>query len=275
MIAKDVGGMLKGCEWVGVPFAGGMSELPFIDARTIVVNDLHRHVINLASVIARGQLKETMARTLAMIPFHPDALAQAHERNIARDQNDQPWDGKPDVNWATDYFVSSWMSRAGASGATGEFNAGLSVRWNAAGGDSVKRYQNAVNSLEDWSRLMQRCTFTCMDVFDFLEKCKDQEGHGIYCDPPFPGPGDKYKHGPKGPRENFEFHSRLAEALGSYSQTRIVCRYYDNPLVRDLYPPTTWAWCEAGGRKQTNELGDDVLLLLSGRGAPVSLDANS
>lgn len=31
-------------------------------------------------------------------------------------------------------------------------------------------------------------------MFDFLDKCQDKPKHGIYCDQPFPGPGDKYKH---------------------------------------------------------------------------------
>lgn len=38
-------------EWCGVPFAGGMPELQFIQTRGGVANDLHRHVINLARAI--------------------------------------------------------------------------------------------------------------------------------------------------------------------------------------------------------------------------------
>lgn len=52
MLAHEVGRALSGCEWVGIPFAGGMAELPQIRARTIVANDLHKHIINLAEVVA-------------------------------------------------------------------------------------------------------------------------------------------------------------------------------------------------------------------------------
>lgn len=33
-LAENVGAALKGCSWVGVPFAGGMCELGHIEART-------------------------------------------------------------------------------------------------------------------------------------------------------------------------------------------------------------------------------------------------
>lgn len=47
MLAPIVGQELAGVPWVGIPFAGGMSELVHITARTLQVNDLHEHVINL------------------------------------------------------------------------------------------------------------------------------------------------------------------------------------------------------------------------------------
>ena len=49
--AAEVGRLLEGCRFVGIPFAGGMSEVPFITAKQILANDLHRGVINLARVV--------------------------------------------------------------------------------------------------------------------------------------------------------------------------------------------------------------------------------
>jgi hypothetical protein len=43
---------------------------------------------------------------------------------------------------------------------------------------------------------------------------------------------------------------------------RVVCRFYDHPLVRELYPEQRWTWRHlAGGRKQTNGDAPEVLLL--------------
>ena len=50
--ASLVGRALDGCEHVTILFAGGMSEVKEITARTLVVNDKHRHMMNLASVVA-------------------------------------------------------------------------------------------------------------------------------------------------------------------------------------------------------------------------------
>lgn len=44
-LAPLVGRELDGCDWVGIPFAGGMSELRYINARTLNVNDLHCHLV--------------------------------------------------------------------------------------------------------------------------------------------------------------------------------------------------------------------------------------
>jgi hypothetical protein len=49
-LAENVGKLLRGCSWVGVPFAGGMSELLHITAPSVLVSDLHTHVLNLAAV---------------------------------------------------------------------------------------------------------------------------------------------------------------------------------------------------------------------------------
>src|SRR6516225_3546772 len=78
LLGPHVGEELAGCSWVGVVFAGGMPELLHIkDARTIVVNDVHRHVINLARVVKNDKLKDQLVRDLDATLFHPDELAEA------------------------------------------------------------------------------------------------------------------------------------------------------------------------------------------------------
>src|SRR5437868_4359672 len=77
MLAEHVGKALAGCEWVGIPFAGGMAEVPHIKARGMLINDLHRDVINLARVIADDEGAEWLATKAAEPIFHPDELAEA------------------------------------------------------------------------------------------------------------------------------------------------------------------------------------------------------
>lgn len=256
MLAPIVGKELRGCKWVGVPFAGGMSEIAHIKASTIVVSDLHRHVINLALCVQCPERRAQLIERLDAAPFHPDMLAQAQE--ICRKAENLPpsFEITGGTDWAFNYFVACWMGRSHKCGIDDEFNGGLSTRWNANGGDSNKRYRSAVASLDAWGEIMRRCNFVVQDVFEFLDRCEDAAGHGIYCDPPFPGPGDRYKH-----RFTEAQHHVLASRLDRLKHCRVVCRFYDHPLVKKLYPEPRWTWNRLKGRKQSNDASPEVLII--------------
>ena len=259
-LAPTFGAALDGCNWVGVPFAGGMAELPHIKARTLLVNDLHRHVINLARVVASDQLPALLCN-LRNAPFHPDVLAKCQA--ICRDT--QSGDA-PDFDLARAYFVCSWMGRAGKSGIDDEFNGRPAVRWNSAGGDSVTRYRSALRMLVTFKRTLRRCAFETMDCFDFLARCEDCTGHGLYVDAPFPGAGRRYRHNAgQTDAEERSWHTRLRDALGRFQQARIVCRFYDIPLIRELYPEPGWAWTSLKGRTQANKEAAEVMLVRNGQ----------
>lgn len=263
MLAEAVGAELKGCSWVGVTFAGGMTELRHIDARTLMVNDLHKHVINLARVTADALLAPKLYRQLRRLPFHPVTLKEAQTRCIERDRVTDLYatakivNAAPDLAWAIDYFVSSWMARACSAGTDGEFRGGLSTRWSAGGGDSAVRFRSATKSLVGWNRIFRRANFSTLDCFEFIDKVKDSQGVGLYNDPPFPGPGDAYRH-----KFSIADQRKLAARLAVFYETKVVCRFYDHPLIRELYPPDLWTWrMLSGGKTQTNEAAPEVLLI--------------
>lgn len=266
MLARHVGEELAGCAWVGVPFAGGMSELPHITARTLQVNDLHRHVINLARVAADGKLGPKLYRALRRMPYHPVALIAAQSRCAEREAvartSDSLFELKPaevecpDLEWAIDYFVAAWMTRHGSAGTPGEFRTGQSLRWNANGGDSAAHFHNAACGLLPWRRVMRRCNFTTLDCFDFLAKCKNEPNHGIYCDAPWPDAGDGYTH-----RFDTAKQRKLAGVLRQFTKARVVIRFGDHPLIRELYNPADWTWVRHIGRTQTNADAAEVLIL--------------
>lgn len=260
MLGKFVGEELRGCKWVGVPFAGGMAELAHIKASTIVVGDLHRHVINLALCVKCPERRKLLVERLDASPFHPDMIAAAQKQCRIVEANYPPsMEVTGGVDWAYHYFVACWMGRSHKSGIDDEFNGGISVRWNANGGDSNKRYRSAVESLEAWGIIMRRCNFVVQDAFEFLDRCEDSSGHGVYCDPPFPGPGERYKH-----KFSEAQHRELADRLAEFANCRVVCRFYDHPLVREMYPESKWRWRRLdGGRTLANKKPPEVLLILN------------
>jgi site-specific DNA-adenine methylase len=245
LLAHKVGEQLVTCHWVGVPFAGSMTEIRHMSARTILVNDLHTHLIHLAQTVSDPIKGPQVYRRLRRLIFHPHTLREAQVicKEVSPDE----------IEWAVAYFVVSWMSRNGSAGTKSELSSSLATRWNATGGDSAKRFANAVAGLPEWRRLMRKCSFVCMDAFEFLKKVKDQDDCGVYCDPPFPGPGDKYKH-----TFSEKEHIQLSDTLGKFQRARIVCRFHDHPLIRKLY--ADWTWIELEGRDQHNSTTPEVLL---------------
>ncbi len=256
--AERVGTLLAGCEWVGIPCCGGMCEIPHIRARTILANDLHHGIINLANEVRRdcAALQQSLRSQL----FHPDTLAAAQARYFS--ESYQADTNSVDFSRAMDYFVIAWMTRSGTAGTPAEKSGALALRWDAGGGDSATRYHSAINSLPNWCREFGRCTFSRLDVFEFLDKCKDRPNHGLYLDPPFFGPGTKYAfHGGKSQQDQKTWHIRLAERLQQFKDARIVVRAYDHEFVKTHYPKEVWTWHEFTGRKQTNRDAPEVLLV--------------
>ena len=259
MIGRMVGQELSGCSWVGVPFGGAMSCLDSIKARGLVVSDLHRHVINLARAVAHpvDDKFRALCYMWADAPFHPDLLKRAQD--FCRQNEPRPSAWPCDMDAAYWYFIASWMGRGHKGGTVDEFNGGLSTRWNANGGDSAVRYRSAIRAVVAWRRLFRRCCFHVLDALLFIPNCPDTPDTGIYVDPPFPGPGEKYRH-----KFGIPEHRELSRQLGKFTQARVVCRFYDHELIRELYPEQPsgpWHWRRIKGRKQTNDEAPEVLIL--------------
>lgn len=279
-LAPAVGEALRGCTWVGVVFAGGMTELRHVDARTILVNDLHGNIINLARVMADPTLGPQLYRRLRRLPFHPRALASAQARCLDAGGGEpvgglfgapepRPWTDP--LEQAVEYFTAVWMGRSAKAGTDDEFSGGLALRWNAGGGDSAVRFANATASIPAWRRVLRRCTFSEMDAFEFIDRAADaferdasDDVHGLYLDPPFPDAGDPYRH-----KFTPTLHRRLAERVTALSPAMtVVCRFYDHPLVRELYPETRWEWRRMQGRDMANQAKPEVLLIRGGEVNP-------
>ncbi|MBY0513268.1 MAG: hypothetical protein K2P78_05080 [Gemmataceae bacterium] len=269
MIARHVGTQLRGCSHVTVPFAGGCSELRHIGARTLVVGDLNRHVINLANVLRCPVDGPRLIRDLRRTPFHEDALRAAQavcaevEAGACPVVDSGPlWERLFNYAWARAYFTCAWMTRSGDAGTGREFRSAPSVRWHSVGGDSVVRFRSAAEALRDWRRLMPRCNFLVADAFDLLAKVLDRPDCGAYCDPPFPGPGRAYAHhAGRTEADERAWHERLRDAVSRFGRARVVLRFYRHPLVEELYPAPRWRWLELPGRTQTNAAAPEVLVV--------------
>jgi site-specific DNA-adenine methylase len=254
--AAAVGRLLEGCRFVGIPFAGGMSEVPFITAKQILANDLHRMVVNLCCVIQDDSKRQWLIQQADGMPYHPDVLETAQRK--AREFAAKMEAGetiRSDHEAALAYFVSVWMGRGGKAGTTGELDGALPIRWNANGGGSNRRYRTAIEALDAWGETFRRCEFTCLDGLEFVQKFKDEAGHGLYVDAPWPDAGEEYQH-----KFTEAQQRRLAELLVGFNSACVVVRFGEHPLIRWLYPEPDWTWLSGESRDQANAVKAEWLI---------------
>ncbi len=273
-IADRIGPELGKLDWCGVLFAGGMPELPHIKTQAGVAVDLHRHIINLARVVADDALLVRMIRSVDRLLFHTDVIAAAQHRCLNREHeaggglfaNGGAASTEPDVEWAADYFVCCWMGRGGYAGRGGELSQSIAVRYTARGGSSATRWRSAVESLPAWGKTLGRWQFVCEDAFKLVGRLKPLDAKdtkrpgkaGIYADPPWVGAGDEYVH-----RMTTAQHRKLAAELARLSDGgyRVVVRYGDDALIRALYPSPRWTWIETSTKNQLNGDVSEVMIL--------------
>lgn len=274
-VCGRVAELLRGQTHVTIPFGGGMAAAAVIQARSGVINDLHRHVINLARVVRDdGRRTDLIARLRGML-FHPDELfsaqryckqiEEAQELRYTLSSGGPSLFGAPppvdaaivdEVQWAAAYFVCSWMGRGGHAGKASEFTQGLAVRFTATGGDSAVRFQSAVDSLEAWGAALRRWQFMCEDALELLTRVRDEPDYGVYVDAPWPDAGNEYRH-----RCNERQQRFLAQILGRFTCANVIVRFGLHPLIRELYPESRWRWELMTSRDQVNGAVCEALLV--------------
>jgi hypothetical protein len=252
-LAPHLAHEFKGCTHVTITNAGGLADLVHIPARTIIANDLHCHVMNLGAVVSDKRLRHQLHDQLRHTPHHSQVLADAQHYCQQIENGQAP--KTPNVEWAAAYFITSWQARSGRSGTKTEFKTPFSVRWDANGGDSATRWRNNVRSLAAWGTICERCTFLTKDCFEIIEHVKDQPRTGVYSDPPWPKDGDPYRHG-----FTEKHHRDWAARLSKFKRTKIVIRYGDHPLIRELYPADQWTIRELTSRTGANKPKRELLI---------------
>ena len=94
-----------------------------------------------------------------------------------------------------------------------------------------------------------------------MGQCKDVDNIGIYSDTPFPERGRKYLHNAgSSEAEERAWHTQHRDEVARFKSALVVLRFYDHPLIRELYPEDLWTWNRLSGRDQHNQEKFEVLL---------------
>lgn len=238
LVCEQYAALLDDRKHVTVPFCGGLSILSriieFGRAQEIVCNDKHHHAINFYRVVSRPETRQQLLAAVEAMPFHSEIL---RERQFLCSSAGDSFErlvrdfGDCSVAHAVNYFVTAWMGRGGKGGTGGEFKGSLPVRFSASGGASPKRFRSSIDAVDSvWGPVCERCSFLCCDWSELLADAKDHSECGLYCDPPWVDVGGDYVH-----KFTTEDHHDLWCRLNAFASTKVVVRYGDHKLIRQLY----------------------------------------
>jgi hypothetical protein len=203
--------------------------------------------INFYRVLAGVYGDELQATLIARCQ---NTLSHPSELEEACNQLDLPVGWECSKAWA--YWAQCWIGRKGKGGTK---NAGglPSVRRTAEGGSNSTRIVAAAADLEAWAKMFRRCEFEQVCFRVLLPKIADKVGCGVYIDAPWVKAGGNYMHA-----FAEQDHRDLAELVQRFENATIVIRYDDDPLLRDLYPESSWRWIDAVSRTQSNGMIKEV-----------------
>ena len=100
----------------------------------------------------------------------------------------------------------------------------------------VGRFNNAMRRVERIGEFYRHTLIENLHYQELITTHGDRQGVVLFCDPPYVGT-EKY-YSVSFTRQDHVF---LAHLLNN-SPAKVVCTYYDDPLVRDLYPANKWEW---------------------------------
>lgn len=244
MHAAKVGELIGKQDLIGVVFAGGLSELPFLNARQILVNDKHEQLYNLLKVLTN--VPERLIEKLKKLPYHPSTLSDAKAALTSICV----------VERAAGFFVLNWMTRC-SGGMEKAGNGNLAMRFTASGGSSIARWNSAVDGLPSWAELLlSKCECTCLDWRGFRAKWSDRKGHALYLDPPWIEAGDDYLH-----KFILQDHRELSDWARSLQHTTVVIRHSNHPEYQQNYDKELgWEWFPVDAKNQAGNSTGEVLI---------------
>jgi site-specific DNA-adenine methylase len=245
-VSKSLAGFIEGCPHTTILCAGGLSILPYIKSRAVLVNDKHEDAIHYYRVAA-GRYGENAAE--ALFDECENTLAHPAELTLARTMLVESEDP---VERAWAFWVECWLGRKGQGGTKKQGTGRGSIRYTAGGGTNATRISTAAAEQRDWASLMKRCEFESEDFRDLAERLKPKTGdkpNGLYVDPPWFGAGKSYRHAFSD--QDHRDLERITKDLAGRGM-KVVIRYDDDSRAHDLYSSEDWDVYTAETRNQAN-----------------------
>lgn len=124
----------------------------------------------------------------------------------------------------------------------------------------LARYRQVLRDFAAWGAFWQGTVIENMDYRDLISTYGRRDRVVLYVDPPYVGTEQHYSR-----RFSASEHAVLAQQLAAAKAPSVVS-YYDEPLIRELYPSDCWDWnrvevTKNSGKRGAKQRVEEVILV--------------
>lgn len=245
-VAEAIASFFRDCNRVTIPACGGMSILKHLQHCRILAFDANDNALTFYRTL-KGPHRDELIKRCQETLSHPAELRRANDlaSGLANGST---------VEHAWSYWARCSLGRGGEGG-TENIGRKVSFRYTNTGGNNASRITSMAHDLDEWADMIKNVEFADVECgIALIGKLHDNTKHGLYIDWPWDEPaGEMYE-------KTFTEadHRRAAEAVQRFNKTKVVIRYGDSPLIRELYPSSCWTWHDAQSRTQSNSVRGEV-----------------
>jgi len=211
-------------------FGGSAAVLLNSSFKKRVYNDISGDLVCLFRTLADPELRVELFQRLRWMPPSRNIY---DELSIGYKRNCFSFSYLPEIERAAAIFYRHQFAFGGKS-RCGGFQVSLGDR---QGIKEITRYRNTLRRLSSIGEFFRN---TLIERLDFRQ-CISMYGKKINCvlfiDPPYVGTEHYYSHSGFSQFDHIFLAHQLAQC-----RAKVVCTYYDHPLIRDLYPESHWQW---------------------------------
>jgi DNA adenine methylase len=219
-----------GADTVVDVFGGSAAVLLNSGFRKRVYNDADGDLVNLMRVIASDAMRPKLLRMIRLFPA-ARRIFEDHYREYIGNSFSFAHVADP-VERAFRTFYRHQFAFGGKS-RTGGFTLSCGDRPEIK---EVQRYRNGIRRIAELGVFFRETAIECMDYQDCIATYGRRHNIVLFVDPPYYGKENYYSHAFR--RAD---HVWLAQQLATVAAA-VCCTYYDDPMIRELYPVGDWTW---------------------------------
>jgi DNA adenine methylase len=232
-----------GADTVVDVFGGSAAVLLNSGFRKRVYNDADGDLVNLMRVIASDYQRPRLLRMIRLVPASRRIFEDHYREYIGNNFSFAHVTCPVERAFRTFY---RHQFAFGGKARTGGFTLSCGGRPEIK---EVQRYRNGVRRIAGLGNFFRETAIECMDYQECISCYGRRHNIVLFVDPPYYGKENYYSH-----RFRRADHVWLANQLAT-TAAAVCCTYYDNPMIRELYPEDQWTWTPIQNVKNSQRHG--------------------